>query len=117
MPAWPSTLPDFVLREGYEEGFKKLMLRSQMDSGAAKRRKRFTDGPEPSNFPVEFTSDELDAFKTFLEDDLAGGALSFTKPHPRTGVTETWAFTKEPDPVTSAGHDSYIVVLPLEKLP
>lgn len=119
MPAWPSTLPDFVLREGYEEGFKDLVVRTQMSTGAAKRRRRFSDGPEPYKFPIEFTSDELDIFKEFYEDPttgLAGGALSFTKPHPRTGATETWAFISAISPAQSAGHDSFIVTLDLEQL-
>lgn len=117
MVAWPAGLPQFVLRDGYEEGFKDLAIHSQMSSGAVKSRKRFTDAPEPHTFPIEFTSDELDAFKTFFYDDIAGGALSFTKAHPRTGVTETFKFTKTPDPAASAGHDSYIVRLSLRKLP
>lgn len=116
MPAWPSNLPDFVLRDGYEEGFKDLVIRTKQDSGATKRRKRFSDGPEPYKFPLEFTSDELDDFRTFYEDDIASGALSFTKLHPRTGVTETWAFTGPVRPARSAGHDSYLVTLELEKL-
>ena len=52
MPAWPGTLPDFVLRDGYEEGFKNLVIRSQQDSGATKRRRRFSDGPESALQPA-----------------------------------------------------------------
>ena len=117
MPAWPAGLPQFVLRNGYEEGFKDLALRSQMDSGATKRRKRFTDGPEPNMFPIELTDAELDIFKTFLYDTIAGGALSFTKEHPRTLVTETFAFKSNPKPVRSVGHDSCILMMDLEQLP
>ena len=73
MPAWPAapTLPDFVLRDGYEEGFKNLMIRSQMDSGAAKSRKRFSDGPEPHTFPIELTDTQLTNFHTFFAHPMA----------------------------------------------
>lgn len=116
MAVWPSSLPDFVLRNGYEEGFKKLAIRSRMDSGATKRRRRFSDSPESYKFPIHFTSSELDIFKVFYEDDLAGGALSFTKVHPRTEVIESWAFIGEIAPAVALGPDTYLVILPIEQL-
>ena len=119
MPAWPAapTLPDFVLRDGYEEGFKNLVIRSQQDSGATKRRRRFSDGPESALQPIELTSTQLDNFRTFFHTTIEGGALSFTKTHPRTLATETFAFRSTPKPAVSAGHDSYIVMMDLEQLP
>ena len=117
MPAWPASLPDFVLRDGYTEGFKDLVIRSQTDSGQTKRRKRFSDGPMSVTFTIELTSAELDAFHTFFETTISSGALSFTKPHPRTLVTETFAFRSTPKSATSVGHDSFMVVLDLEQLP
>lgn len=115
MPSWPTTLPEFVLREGFREGFKDLVIRSKMDTGASKRRRRFSDGPEEHKFPLFLTSAELDIFKEFYETELASGALSFQKIHPRTEVLETWAFTGPIPPVTAIGPDVYSVILPLEK--
>lgn len=114
---WPASLPDFVLREGFGEGFKKLAIRTLTDSGRAKRRKRFSDAPVPHTFPIEFSSDQLTTFQTFFNDTLGGGALSFTKTNPRTGVTDTFAFTASPDEATATGPDSYIAILTLELLP
>ncbi len=116
MADWPLDLPQFVLRDGYEEGFKDLVIRTKMDTGAAKRRRRFSDGPEEHKFPMTLTNDELDIFKTFYEVDLASGALSFTKIHPRTGISETWAFTGPIPPMKALGPDTYAITLPLEKL-
>lgn len=116
MPAWPSNLPDFVLRDGYEEGFKDLVVRTKMDTGTTKRRRRFSDGPEAHTFPIQFTNNELDIFKAFYEDDLSAGALSFTKTHPRTEIIETWAFAAPIQPTVALGPDTYAVLLPLEKL-
>ena len=117
MAAWPGTLPDLVLRDGYQEGFQDRVTRSSMDTGPAKRRARFTAAPSVSTQVVQLTSAELDIFLTFFNTTLSGGALSFTKTHPRTGATETFAFTKAPDPATPTGYDTYIVQLPLEQLP
>ena len=118
MADWDAAgLPDFVLREGYQEGFSDTVQRSQMDTGPQKRRRRFTADAEPNTYPVELTSAELDIFRTFYDTTLGGGALSFTKTHPRTSVVETYAFTKAPDPVTPSGYNNYILILPLELLP
>ncbi len=116
MIEWPTTLPDFVLRAGYAEGFKNLVIRTKMDTGATKRRRRFSDGPEAHKFPMHFTSAELDIFKDFFENTISSGALSFQRIHPRTNVIETWAFTEVIPPVKASGPDTYDIILPLEKL-
>ncbi len=114
--SWPSDLPFLVLREGYEEGFKDIALYTKMDSGATKRRRRFSDAPEKYTLPIEFTSVQLDIFKEFYRVDLKGGSLSFSNPHPRTGASETWAFTGPIASVQASGFNTYIVKLPVEKL-
>lgn len=116
MPIWPTALPEFVLREGYREGFKDIVIRSKMDTGAVKRRRRFSTGPEEHKFPIFLTSEEFDIFKEFYEIELAGGALSFQKIHPRTEIVETWAFTAHISPAMALGPDIYSVILPLKKL-
>lgn len=117
MVAWPGTLPQFVLRDGYQEGFKDTVLRSDMDSGPAKRRRRFTAAPEPHSFTMELTDAQVDLFRTFFDTTIEGGALGFDMTNPRTLATDTWAFTKTPDPVRATGWNSYTIVLDLELLP
>lgn len=120
MASWPGTLPSFILREGFSEGFKDLVLRSAMDVGPKKKRLRSTAAPEPNTYPVELTSAQVDIFKTWFYDDatgVAGGSLNFTMTNPRTGNTDTYGFTKTPDPVTPSGYNTYILILPLELLP
>lgn len=117
MPTWPVDLPQFVLRDGYAEGFKDLVVRTKMDTGATKRRRRFSDGPEEHKFTLFLTSDELTIFKTFFDGDLASGSLSFDKIHPRTEVMQTWAFTGQMPPAASIGADLYSISMPLEMLP
>lgn len=113
--AWPSNLPQFSLREGYEEGFGAAVVRSATDTGIPKRRRRFTAVPSTLTEVIEVTSAELDIFITFYETTLAFGALSFTKDHPRTGVSETFSFREDPPPAVPAGATTFIVILPLDK--
>ncbi len=117
MAVWPPTLPDFVLQEGYEEGFSSTVIRSEMSTGPQKRRRRATAGPKPMTLSLPLTSDELDIFIDFYENELVGGALSFTKPHPRGLGTFSYAITdKQLPPATSIGGENYQITLHLEQL-
>ena len=117
MPTWPTTLPQFALREGYAEGFKTTVVRSPMSSGRTKRRQRFINGPELLNITIPLNDAEILIFKAFYEDELGNGALSFTFPHPRLKTNVTVAFKTDPEPLTPEGADTYILNMDLEILP
>ncbi len=117
MPTWPVTLPQFALQSSYSEGFKRTVLRSTMDSGATKRRSRFTNSPTSLRVTMPMNDAELLIFKTFYEDELANGALNFTFPHPRLGTTVTVAFTEDPQPIVPEGATTYFLRMSLEILP
>jgi len=115
MLSWPTTLPDFALQQGYAEGFRKTVQRSQID-GATKRRKRFNDGPKTLDITVPLTNAEANIFFAFYQDDLADGALSFTKTHPRLGTLETFSFRSDVEPLVAEGANSYLLTMKLELL-
>ncbi len=117
MPAWPSTLPQKVEPDRYQEGFAVTVVRSPTDTGHTKRRQRFLDGPRLLTVSIPMDDAELLTFNAFYEDDIAHGALSFTFPHPRLGTTVTVAFKEDPEPITPEGALTYIVVMKLEILP
>jgi hypothetical protein len=85
MIGWPSTLPWPPLRGAYSESPPNPIIRTQMDAAEAKTRRRFTSMPETSTGRLELTNDECNILRSFLINDLAGGALPFTASHPRTG--------------------------------
>lgn len=117
IPTWPTTLPQFVLRGGYTEGFQNTVLFSPTDSGRTKRRQRFLNSPRELNVIIPMDNAELAIFTAFLEEELAGGALSFSFPHPRLGTTVTVAMKEVPDPFRPEGALTYLVALKLEILP
>ncbi len=82
MPTWPSTLPQQVLQRGYSQGFGDNVIRSPADSGAEKRRRRFTSVVDPLNCYVRITIDQIEILKTFYRDDIKSGALAFDFPDP-----------------------------------
>lgn len=117
MPTWPASLPQFVLRGGYAEGFKTTVVRSPTDSGRTKRRQRFINGPEALDVVVPLNNAQILTFKQFYEDDLGNGALSFTFPHPRLETDVTVVFREDPEPLTPEGATTYLLSMKLDILP
>lgn len=104
MTAWPETLPAFPLIAGYGESMPNTILRTQMDVGPAKTRRRSTSGVSKLNYEIRLTLDETAILEGFFLNDCAGGALSFTNTHPRTGETKTFRFLEPPQFSALAPH-------------
>lgn len=93
---WPAGLPQDVEIDGYEETSPANKLRTQMDAGPAKQRRRFTAGVRPLKVTMIMTRAQIATLDAFHDATLAGGALPFDFTHPRTLVTTTFSFVKEP---------------------
>jgi hypothetical protein len=114
---WPSTLPAAPELAGYGEGMGKQVLRTEMDAGPAKLRRRFTAAPRPYTMPMTLSGAQLEALVDFWSDDCQGGALAFTMRHPRDAEeTILCRFTEEPK-WTALGGGVFRVALELEILP
>ena len=92
------------------------MLRTSVDAGPEKRRRRFTAAPRPLIGTMRMTTAQVAAFETFFRTTLADGTLAFDFPHPRTQSTLSVVFASPPS-WTNAGGDYYDVILPLEIQP
>lgn len=77
METWPATLPQTLLVEGYEEKLPDVNLRSAMEVGPAKVRRRVTAAVRPVTGQLIMTLAQIDIFKGFYNDDLLGGSLRF----------------------------------------
>jgi len=86
IPTWPLTLPQ-VPQKGYTESTGVNVIRSQTDMGPAKQRFR---GKSASKLNVSFimTTQQVDTFEAFVEDDLRG-VLRFNFKHPRYAAEPT----------------------------
>lgn len=115
MPTWPSTLPAPKVGS-YKENPPKLTLRTEMEQGPAKVRKRFTAGVRMLSFTLCLTKAEVEILDDFFVDDVASGALSFDYSHPRTAVACKARITKEPQ-YTGVDPDYYEAQIELEILP
>lgn len=113
MSAWPGTLPTFKYLRDFKETPPDNLIRTQMDSGADKIRRRTTANPREVKGSLRLTKTEVAALDTFYMTTLVSGSLSFTHNHPRTDASETWRFTKRPEYNHRTG-DFYLVPLELE---
>lgn len=83
MPDWPATLPQVLPVAGYSETPPDTALRTQMDAGPAKVRRRFTAQVRPINATLILTAAQVQILDDFYVTTLEGGALPFDWIHPR----------------------------------
>lgn len=113
---WPYSLPDELLVDGFRGEFPKTKLRTEMDAGPAKQRRRFTATVEPLSGSIEVTSDQLERLQRFHNTDCAGGASEFLWAHPVTRDRVRMRFVTEPA-YSSLGGGYFKVDLSLEVMP
>jgi len=115
MATWPVTLPDYVLQDGYLEQPPENTIRTKMDVGPPKARRRATSAPRPIKCRQHMTAAQVVTFDTFYVTTLKSGSLPFEWQHPRTGSTVNFMFT-EPPSYTPIGAEFY-VDMSLEVMP
>lgn len=118
MATWPAGLPQKPSKRGYSEKLPDpKRIRSNMDSGAIKMRRRSSSGIGNISCVFEFSSAQMTTFETFYNSTLSHGVLPFTWVHPRTGATLTdkWRFVDTPK-IDPQG-EGYVVSVQLEYLP
>lgn len=78
---WPSTLPQTFQQQSFTENSVSGVVRTEMDTGFAKTRLRFTATPDMWQGEMVLTKEEVATFKTFFKNDIAWGALKFNFPN------------------------------------
>lgn len=73
---WPTALPQLLV-EAYSETMGKESIRTQMDAGPAKMRKRFTAAPRPLASKILLPVSDVPLFEGFYYETLQGGSLPF----------------------------------------
>lgn len=76
VPTWPIQLPAPLL-SGYSYSQKAAVARTEMDSGIARNRRRFSRAPVPINLKWLLTEAELAVFEYFWHVEVLDGAAWF----------------------------------------
>jgi hypothetical protein len=102
--------------EGYEETTPKIVLRSQVDAGPPKVRRRFTSGIAKIVCRYTLPPDLLQVLDDFYFSACAGGAVAFEWTHPRRLEPVMVRFLEPP--VYKAFHkDAWSATVTIEVLP
>ena len=112
---WPVTLPQLP-DIGLQETAPDLVLRTEMDAGPAKVRRRFTAGVREFRTTVSpLTAAQVQTLDDFFVNDLTG-VLPFDWQIPRSGATVEMRFV-EPPRYDAIDPTFYRASLSLEVLP
>jgi hypothetical protein len=118
MAVWPPTLPQSPMIEGYTESAPEGLLRTQMETGPAKLRRRYTSAPRRFMLRVALTKAQVETLDSFFVNTCALGALDFDWTHPRTGSAVTYRWVSKPGYRPDAGDpNTWYADLDLEVMP
>lgn len=121
MATWPTSLPQSVFMD-FVATRQSGMIRTSMDDGPAKQRKRFSAVSKMFKCNMILNGTQYSTFESFFESDLDFGATSFTWINPITDASATLRFTDvfTPSQLTPDADPAarlYQISMPLEVLP
>ena len=116
MTSWSTSLPQIPKVEGYSETLGNVVVRTQMDAGPAKVRRRFTAGVETFKCSMILLASQATTFDAFFNTTIQGGALSFDWNHPRTQSTGVFRIVGQPT-LTAVDGGAYQLDFDMEQLP
>ena len=113
---WPSTLPDRFQSSSYGVSMADGRIRSEMDSGPAKVRRRSSAMPAPLSGVMYVRPAQIATIRAFVKNNLLGGSLAFRFPDPLTRELLLVRFVELPSWSCVSG-DIYSDNMNLEILP
>jgi hypothetical protein len=97
-PAFPFSTKNFLVSTNdLQETGTEVSLRTTMDSGRIKVRKRFTTVPQLISGSLgSLTSADVTTLMNFWLTTCGGGSIAFDWIHPRTKASTTYLFVARP---------------------
>lgn len=106
--AWPIKFQDILDEEGFSINLGDSNVRTEMDEGPRKVRRRFTDRIDTQNCRITVKIDDYPDFLTFYETTLSSGSLDFEYTDPLTGNSQVYRFAAAPSTTPLGGR--YMVI-------
>jgi hypothetical protein len=113
---WPNTLPDFLESNSFNYEMGNNSIRTEMEVGLAKTRKRYTKQIDKLTSTMQITRTQYDTLVNFYQVTLSGGNLAFTFTDPLTLVATDYRFLSPPS-IRAIGGNYFTASLNWEKLP
>jgi len=115
MAAWPVDLPEFFRVASYSETSADNLIRTKMDVGPAKVRRRTGTNVRRVSGSMWLTPTQYTSMETFFNVTQDHGATTFTMDDAH-GINQTWRFVSPPS-YTTVGPENWQVRLNLEQMP
>lgn len=114
--AWPVSLQQLVNTDSFSLKVGETALRSDMDTGPQKIRRRFTKSVDIYSVSINVTSDEWETLYEFFDVDLNGGVNAFEFNDPITQEPREFRFLAAPE-IRPLGGVVFQVSMQWERLP
>ncbi len=113
---WPSSLQQTLNAARFTYNFGETVLRSDLDVGPAKVRRRFTRPVDKVSAQIYLDYSDWSTFYTFFNTTLAGGSKTFNFTHPITNTLAEFRMTGPPR-VTPVGGIVFQIDMEWELIP
>lgn len=114
--SFPTELQDKLNQDSFSHTFGETAIRSSVDIGPAKVRRRFTAPVDIYQCSIKLIYSDYLILKNFFDNTLNGGVLPFEYTDPFLGTTQEFRFTQPPT-LTPMGGLYFMVNMGWEKLP
>jgi hypothetical protein len=118
---WPTGVPNNFEVSGFGHDADSGIIRSYMDSGPAKVRRRFTSVTKNYKGSIVMTHAQFLLWETWFEDVICFGSLTFTMPDPVHGGNMTARIVaskgSKPYSISQNGATDVSVSFAVEKMP
>lgn len=111
-PTWPYNLPGPTDQGMSYEPLVENVISSSVETGAPKRRRRFTNVPDKATFTLVLTGEQCATLDTFVATTLKD-VLPFDWKDFRSGASTTYVFIKRPS-YRLAARDTWTATLELQ---
>jgi len=81
---WPGTLPSYVLKDGFKKTFRDNVIRTQVEGGPDKVRRRFTQRRPDYEVTMWLQLGQVTTLENFYFTTLSGGIDTFNFNNPIT---------------------------------
>lgn len=112
---WPAGLPQYLLVAGFSRRFRKNKIRTPMEYGPVKQRRRGTSAPAPIKGVIQLKAGQVSTLEAFHDTTLVDGTLPFDWVEPVSQTAVTCRFVSEP--AVSGGPVTFRATLDLEIMP
>ena len=116
MIQWPTSLQQLVNADSFNLKKGSTTIRSDVDIGPAKVRRRMTKSTDTVTVGFNLTKAEYLIHEEFYDIDLNGGVNAFEFKNPITQVVEVYRYNSEPE-YKSIGGVNFVVNMQWERLP